>query len=185
MCRKCRTIKSERLKNGSITYEMFKSKLEENNYKIVSTKEEFDIQLYPSQAKMKVVCNKSHKLTVTWNNFEKGKRCRQCYENNKYKNAIKYIDGFDLYKFLVNHYTKISYNKYKYIINPNKLKRGHNKYHLDHKFSIVGGFKENILPFVIGSVCNLRVIDARKNIQKYDRCSITKEQLFKQHKDRQ
>ena len=60
-------------------------------------------------------------------------------------------------------------------------KRGHaNKgmYHLDHKFSIVEGFKQNIPPYIIGHICNLEMIVARNNLIKNKKCSITKEELL-------
>ena len=61
-------------------------------------------------------------------------------------------------------------------------KRGHaNKgmYHLDHKFSIYEGFKQNIPPYIIGNICNLEMIIGRNNLSKNRKCSITKEELFK------
>lgn len=46
-------------------------------------------------------------------------------------------------------------------------------YHLDHKFSMLEGFRQNIPPEVIGSIHNLEMIPAADNIAKSDRCSIT------------
>jgi hypothetical protein len=57
-------------------------------------------------------------------------------------------------------------------------------FHLDHKFSISEGFKQNISPEVIGNIVNLRVISARENISKSDSCSITKEELLLQYEIR-
>lgn len=59
--------------------------------------------------------------------------------------------------------------------------RGHanqDKYHLDHKFSKIEGFKQNIAPYIIGNICNLEMITARNNLSKNRKCSITKEELF-------
>lgn len=51
-------------------------------------------------------------------------------------------------------------------------------YHLDHKYSIVFGFKNNIPAYIIGHISNLEFIPARKNNSKGSGCSITKEALF-------
>jgi len=64
----------------------------------------------------------------------------------------------------------------------NFKKRGNsskkNAYHLDHKFSIVEGFKQGIDPDVIGDISNLEFIPWRENISKGFRCSITIEELL-------
>lgn len=60
-------------------------------------------------------------------------------------------------------------------------KRGHaNKtgtYHLDHKFSVSEGFKNNIPPYIIGNICNLEMITSINNLVKNRKCSITKENV--------
>ena len=61
-------------------------------------------------------------------------------------------------------------------------KRGHankGKYHLDHKFSMCEGFKQNIPPYIIGNINNLEMIIGRNNLSKNRKCSITKEELIK------
>lgn len=56
-------------------------------------------------------------------------------------------------------------------------KRG-KSFHLDHKFSIAEGFRQNIPPEVIGNVVNLRVIEARENISKSDKCTLSIDELL-------
>lgn len=59
-------------------------------------------------------------------------------------------------------------------------KRGHaNKgmYHLDHKFSIYEGFKQNVPPYVIGHINNLEMIIGRNNLSKSRKCSIELDEL--------
>ena len=52
-------------------------------------------------------------------------------------------------------------------------------YHLDHKFSIYEGFKQNIPPYIIGDICNLEMLDAYHNsCIKNKKCSITKDELI-------
>lgn len=57
-------------------------------------------------------------------------------------------------------------------------KRGKD-FHLDHKFSIIEGFKQNIKPEMIGHIKNLQIIPADKNIKKSRECSISLEELKK------
>ena len=52
-------------------------------------------------------------------------------------------------------------------------------YHLDHKFSISRGFIEGISPDIIGSIQNLEFITWEDNVRKQGKCSILKEDLFK------
>jgi len=51
-------------------------------------------------------------------------------------------------------------------------------YHLDHQFSIIEGFKQGVLPSLIGHRVNLRVISARDNLQKGSSCSIELSTLY-------
>jgi transposase-like protein len=65
----------------------------------------------------------------------------------------------------------------------NSDKRGNSRvdgaYHLDHKFSIIEGFKQGIDPEIIGNINNLEFIPWWDNISKGFRCSITIEELFR------
>ena len=59
-------------------------------------------------------------------------------------------------------------------------KRGRNsgEYHIDHKYSIFQGFKDNIPAEIIGSITNLEMLESRENMSKNIKCSITKEELY-------
>lgn len=52
-------------------------------------------------------------------------------------------------------------------------------YHLDHKFSITQGFRNNIDPMIIGSIHNLEFIPWMENQIKKTNCSISKEELLR------
>lgn len=82
---------------------------------------------------------------------------------------------FQKYSNLVWKYTRQTL-KYHHIKNIEL--RGRNKYHLDHKFSIYEGYKNNINPETISHFKNLRMIPERKNIQKGSKCSITLRELL-------
>jgi predicted DNA-binding protein YlxM (UPF0122 family) len=51
-------------------------------------------------------------------------------------------------------------------------------YHLDHKYSILEGFKNNIKPEIIASLNNLVFIPWEENVIKRTKCSISKEELI-------
>lgn len=51
-------------------------------------------------------------------------------------------------------------------------------FHLDHKFSISEGFKNNILPMYIANINNLEMMDGILNRKKSSKCSTSKEKLF-------
>ncbi len=46
-------------------------------------------------------------------------------------------------------------------------------YHLEHKYSIFTGFKNNIHPAILGCMHNLEMIQGKENIRKSDECSIS------------
>jgi ribosomal protein L37AE/L43A len=57
---------------------------------------------------------------------------------------------------------------------PNYKKRGNSgvlgSYHLDHKYSILEGFKNKISPKIIGGIKNLEFIPWEENIKKRTKC---------------
>jgi hypothetical protein len=57
-------------------------------------------------------------------------------------------------------------------------KRGRNKFHLDHKFSIHKGFENNIDPKIIGHIKNLQMLPESENIKKGTTCSIVLQELL-------
>jgi hypothetical protein len=82
----------------------------------------------------------------------------------------------DDYKKYKNDVTKITRQQ---SINQllNYEKRGNSgvegAYHLDHKYSIVEGFKNGISPEIIGGIKNLEFIPWKENITKRAKCSVT------------
>lgn len=85
---------------------------------------------------------------------------------------------WELYKKIVYKIMEVNYKKYKKIINPKKLKRGKKDYHIDHRFSVLEGFKNNILPYIISHPFNLEMKYYKDNLSKDYKCSITKKQLM-------
>lgn len=52
-------------------------------------------------------------------------------------------------------------------------------FNLDHKYSIIEGFKNNVDPKIIGHIANLEMIPWRENVSKQGECSISLNQLKK------
>ena len=57
-------------------------------------------------------------------------------------------------------------------------------YNVDHKFSIVEGFKNNISPVIIGDIVNLEMLPFKENISKNSKCSITLNELYKSYENK-
>jgi hypothetical protein len=166
VCRKCRSEISEyEIKKNFIPYNKIKESFTHFGYITTSSEIEYNNSKRRSQFKFKLICPNNHTLTATWNNWEKGKRCRQCYEKNKHDNAVKNKKGWNLYKYNVWKITEQTYKQNLDIINPNNFQRGF-EYHLDHKFSVSEGFRNGILPYVIGGVENLEIIPSLENLKK-------------------
>jgi len=96
----------------------------------------------------------------------------------KYDEYIKRLPVFKRYRKKVMFYT----NKQPINTLPNYDKRGKSgvkgAYQLDHKFSIIEGFKNDIDPKIIGCLYNLEFITWEENIKKGGGCSITIKNLL-------
>lgn len=62
---------------------------------------------------------------------------------------------------------------------PGRRGRNKNDWQLDHKFSVIEGYRQSIPPAIIGHHKNLEWILADVNNHKKDKCSITLEELMK------
>lgn len=56
-------------------------------------------------------------------------------------------------------------------------KRSKTGWHLDHKYSITEGFKNNIPPNILGQLKNLEMLPSKDNCSKGTKCSITLKDL--------
>ena len=91
------------------------------------------------------------------------------------------LDEKKLYYRKVEMYTNLSLINFYNKINPENKKIGRNKkdYSIDHKYSKIMGFINNIDPKIIGSYINLETIKFSENASKSRKCSIVKEELLK------
>lgn len=91
-------------------------------------------------------------------------------------------NDFSKFLLLVWRETNKNYRIYKNIINPLNIQRNINN-HLDHRYSIFEGFRNNIDYKIIGSIFNLEIIDSKLNLMKNIKCSITIEELIEKYND--
>jgi hypothetical protein len=66
---------------------------------------------------------------------------------------------------------------------PNYELRGYRSYHLDHKYSVIAGFRNGVSPEVIGHIVNLQYIPMKENLAKRDKCSLTLDELMSTYSD--
>jgi len=103
----------------------------------------------------------------------------------EYQRGCKFEDIEDLwymYRKTVYKMTEKTYRKHKKIIHPKDFTRGRgkNKYHVDHNYSIMEGFKNNIPPYILSHQSNLQMLKEYDNISKGHDCDMNKNTLFKE-----
>jgi hypothetical protein len=78
---------------------------------------------------------------------------------------------FVKYRYQVQKVTRLTYARFKYLLNPNNLFIGlagnQNAHHVDHVVSTRFAFENKVPPNIIGSLQNLQVIPWKENIRKY------------------
>ena len=74
--------------------------------------------------------------------------------------------------------TAKTYKLHKSLINPNNLTNGKYDYHIDHKYSIYEGFKNNVDVNIISSKENLRMLFYIDNLSKGPKSSIGIDELL-------
>ena len=165
-------------KNQSIINEVFLKKIvNKNGFKLLSL-----LDLDGKNSKLVVECKNGHISDKRYVNFAaKHKKfiCSYCYYDSikcgfKNEDLLEYMN----YAKKVRSLTKITYRRYKDIINPNNYKIGKYLYHIDHKYSIFEGFKNNIPPEILSAKENLEPILGSENCSKQSKCSITKNELY-------
>jgi hypothetical protein len=107
------------------------------------------------------------------NNFDKINQKK--FETGEWISRFNKEDFFG-YKERVRHITEENYKKYFYKI-PEAKKRSR-QWHLDHKYSILEGYKNDINEEVIGHWCNLEMLHHSINESKGYKSSISLNELF-------
>jgi hypothetical protein len=100
------------------------------------------------------------------------------YRGINYNDYLDCADEFYQYELAVLKYTRRQdISKLE-----NFEKRGNSgvegAYHLDHKYSLIEGFRNGVKPEIIGNIKNLEFIPWKDNIKKRAKCSITINELI-------
>lgn len=143
------------------------------NYTCLSTK--YD----SNKTKLLFQCSRGHKFHMSWNMFARGQRCVKCALIRRGSVLVlsdKDINKFKHYRYKVVALTDQTYNRFKYTIDPFLLRS--KKYHLDHIYSVVDGYINNIPTNIIASVNNLRIVSQYENNRKSGNSLITKQLLY-------
>ncbi len=134
------------------------------------------------RSEFKVECDKGHISNKKYINFIKKSKiynCSKCF----YDSISLYLSDdeilmYENYVRQVRALTAKEYRKFKNIINPNNFKIGKKDYHIDHKYSVSEGYKNNVDIRIISSKENLEILYYSINLSKQQRCSITLDELF-------
>ena len=106
---------------------------------------------------------------------ELGKRMSDAQVKHGIATPVEDRDKFQEYRNKVGRESA----RYNLQLLENFDKRGPKEYHLDHKYSVFEGFKNNVPVEIIGHVCNLEMLRYDENTSKGGKCSITLEELKK------
>jgi hypothetical protein len=87
------------------------------------------------------------------------------------------LQELKIYRRRVKYYTEQCYKKNRDVLNPNNLLRGKTEYHLDHIYSIIDGFINNVSPEMMSIPRNLRIMHYKDNIAKGGKSEISLTQL--------
>jgi len=137
------------------------------------------INNYKENPEIKVKISKTSKKM--WTDPEFRKKIFKTWEEIGLRTPDSLLTELDLYYREVERFTNESLRNFDHKINPHgkKIGRGKGSYSVDHKYSKIMGFRNNIEPRIIGSFVNLEVIPFEENSKKKRKCSITKEELIK------
>lgn len=132
---------------------------------------------------LEIGCRRHGLFTATRNGLlNNNKRCPECTKEKVLETRINagsardpaLLSDFERYKKAVWKETNKSYRTYKNVLGERNRSR-----HLDHVYSILHGFRDNIPPIVLGNIVNLRIIDSKLNQSKNTKSDCTKEELMK------
>jgi len=96
------------------------------------------------------------------------------------KTHEEFLETADEMRLYRNRVTSVSNEQPMHLLKNND-KRGRDDHHLDHKFSVVDGFEQGILPNIVGHFVNLQFISAKENLLKGRQSSIAANELMREY----
>ncbi len=92
------------------------------------------------------------------------------------------ITSWENYRRLVRLETEKTYKKFKSYINPLNIKRS-KSVHLDHIYSVIQGFVDDVPIDIICSPLNLQIVTSYENLTKQSKCNITLDELLEKYEE--
>jgi hypothetical protein len=137
---------------------------------------EYDKSTKPMEVRCKI-----HDSIFYQSHYSKNE-CPECSKERRLRDRIvagrakdpSTLSEYEKYKKAVWKETNKTYKKYENVLGERSRGR-----HLDHIYSILHGFRDNINPIVLGNIVNLRIIDSKVNQSKSMNSDYTKEELMK------
>ena len=155
--------------NSKTPEELLNLNKSKNSWKNLSEEDKIDL---------KIIIGKRSKTYWASLTQEQKDVISQKTKNTKVENgewlADELREVFELYKSKVRTITR--HNELNLLENYDK--RGRTNYHLDHKYSIWQGFIDNTPPMIVGHIKNLKMVPFQENLAKYNKCSITLNELL-------
>jgi len=111
--------------------------------------------------------NRFEERQVKWQNTMKHVMISKGYWYDWEGDDTKLFTDFELYSKMVRRFTE--QNDLTILKDFEKRSKD---FHVDHRFSILEGFKNNIPPYIIGSLDNLEILSRENNSRKWVKCSV-------------
>lgn len=179
------------LKNTELTHKEISQQLNISSNIITHVRKKYNIVRKPKLSNVgRNMKSKNFKKNILDNNLNifGGIKTKEHYEKIfKSRFNLEYSDfklkqpEFKKYYNKVRNITNKNLRKYNKLFNnlDNLGRCGDNgKYQIDHNFSIKEGFRQNVVPELIGHPSNLRIIKWEDNLSKSDNCDITINELI-------
>ncbi len=159
------------------TLDSIRKLLQFENYSLLSTESYKNVH-----QKFKFKCPNGHISSFCMHSWNTGRRCYFCVGNRTLLYFNDKLDKFSKYKKVTIYLSNKNFNKYKPIIDQYNCGRN-KKFHLDHIYSVLDGFKNEVLPQVIANPTNLRIIKSKDNLVKNSKSFISLYELYKNYND--
>ena len=155
---------------GISKYELSRIKCIDKNMKKYGVPHFVQTEEFQSKSK------KTNMVRYGKDNYSKTKEFQEFLISSGRRRSDELSEKIDIYYRNVLKYTNRTFRKYKLLLEETYIRS--KQFHLDHIYSIVDGFENNIEPRIIGSICNLQLIPEFINIQKHRKSWISKDKLL-------